>query len=178
MIVLGIGVFAFLVTGVVLVLIINKEKENSAPGFNTLDLPPVHDQKEPESESAKYIENDYDRTRILFDEHGQGSVLKCYCLEIVDADHLEDKVRVNVQDRIVIGRGSACTVRVPHMTLSKEHCEITLNNGVLYIRDLGSQNGTLVNGAAVDEKGRQLDSGSMVQLGGVKLWITLQELML
>ena len=54
--------------------------------------------------------------------------------------------RINVRQDIVIGRGSKCSLRVPSSQVSRKHCSITFKDDVVYVTDLGSSNGTWLNG--------------------------------
>jgi hypothetical protein len=47
---------------------------------------------------------------------------------------------------ISIGRASDCTIVINDTTVSKMHAEIIFENGNISIRDLGSTNGTFING--------------------------------
>lgn len=51
-----------------------------------------------------------------------------------------------VRDVSVVGRGEGCDVRLAHKGVSKLHCVIVKTDGLLVVRDLGSLNGTRVNG--------------------------------
>ena len=51
----------------------------------------------------------------------------------------------------VIGRRDDCDLRIPLMNVSRRHCQLNYSDGVLRIRDLGSRNGTYLNGERVDE---------------------------
>ncbi|WP_020473509.1 FHA domain-containing protein [Zavarzinella formosa] len=53
------------------------------------------------------------------------------------------------KDLIVVGRREDCDVLLDHKSISKQHCVIVKNDGLLLIRDLGSTNGTRVNGQRV-----------------------------
>lgn len=53
------------------------------------------------------------------------------------------------KDLIVVGRREDCDVLLDHKSVSKQHCVIVKNEGMLLIRDLGSTNGTRVNGQRV-----------------------------
>ena len=53
------------------------------------------------------------------------------------------------KDLIVVGRREDCDVLLDHKSVSKQHCVIVKNDGMLLIRDLGSTNGTRVNGQRV-----------------------------
>src|SRR5438105_112429 len=54
-----------------------------------------------------------------------------------------------VKDLSVVGRKEDCDVRVDHKSVSKQHCVIVKTDGLLLVRDLGSTNGTRVNGQRV-----------------------------
>jgi pSer/pThr/pTyr-binding forkhead associated (FHA) protein len=49
----------------------------------------------------------------------------------------------------VIGRRHDCDLCVPLMVVSRRHCQLTLNNESVKIRDLDSQAGTFLNGERV-----------------------------
>jgi pSer/pThr/pTyr-binding forkhead associated (FHA) protein len=50
----------------------------------------------------------------------------------------------------VIGRHD-CDIQIPLLSVSRRHCQISLNNESLKIRDLGSRNGTYLNGQRIEE---------------------------
>ena len=54
-----------------------------------------------------------------------------------------------VKDLTVVGRKDDCDLRLDHKSISKQHCIIVKTDGLLLIRDLGSTNGTRVNGQRV-----------------------------
>lgn len=49
-----------------------------------------------------------------------------------------------------IGRGEDCAIRLADPEVSRHHAEIFPQDGVWWVRDLGSSNGTLVNGRPID----------------------------
>lgn len=53
------------------------------------------------------------------------------------------------KDLVVIGRKEDCDVRLDHKSVSKMHCVLVKTDGLLLLRDLGSTNGTRVNGTRV-----------------------------
>jgi EAL domain-containing protein (putative c-di-GMP-specific phosphodiesterase class I) len=65
-----------------------------------------------------------------------------------------------------IGRRSELSLCLAHQCVSKEHAEIFEDNGALWIRDLGSTNGTYLNGVAVDQ-GSILREGDLLQFATV-----------
>lgn len=50
----------------------------------------------------------------------------------------------------VIGRSKGNAVRIPSADVSRKHCRLTTHDGRLWVEDLGSVNGTLLNGARID----------------------------
>lgn len=54
--------------------------------------------------------------------------------------------------KLLVGRRESCDICLRFANVSAHHCEITLESGYLYIRDLGSRNGVKVNGVRHQEK--------------------------
>src|SRR3954468_19615536 len=54
-----------------------------------------------------------------------------------------------VKDLTLVGRKEDCDLRLDHKSVSKMHCVIVKTDGLLLLRDLGSTNGTRVNGQRV-----------------------------
>ena len=54
-----------------------------------------------------------------------------------------------VKDLTLIGRGDDCDLLLDHKSVSKRHCVLVKTDGLVLIRDLGSTNGTRVNGQRV-----------------------------
>ncbi|MFO0876444.1 MAG: FHA domain-containing protein [Gemmataceae bacterium] len=54
-----------------------------------------------------------------------------------------------LKDLVVVGRKEDCDLRLDHKSVSKIHCVIVKTDGLLLLRDLGSTNGTRVNGTRV-----------------------------
>ena len=74
------------------------------------------------------------------------------------------------EQSIVMGRGEDCDVRVPISSISRRHCEFSVESGHVRARDLGSANGTFINNNRVSEV--RLSAGDRVVLGA--LVMTLQ----
>jgi pSer/pThr/pTyr-binding forkhead associated (FHA) protein len=53
------------------------------------------------------------------------------------------------KDLVIVGRKPECDLRLDHKSVSKMHCVIVKTDGLLLVRDLGSTNGTRVNGQRV-----------------------------
>ncbi len=67
---------------------------------------------------------------------------------------------------IRIGRSSQNPIQIPDATVSKEHAEIFRRGTELLIRDLGSRNGTRVNGLEAAEA-RPIREGDVLEIGKV-----------
>lgn len=56
------------------------------------------------------------------------------------------------ETKLLIGRRSHCDITLRFSNVSSQHCEMEFKNGYWNIRDLGSSNGTKVNGMRIDTK--------------------------
>jgi pSer/pThr/pTyr-binding forkhead associated (FHA) protein len=63
----------------------------------------------------------------------------------------------------VIGRRHSCDLCIPLMSVSRRHCQLNYDDGVLKIRDLGSRNGTYLNGKRIDEA--MIQVGDSIKIG-------------
>lgn len=63
-----------------------------------------------------------------------------------------------------IGRGRQCGVAILHPVVSRQHCEIYEKDGAVYVRDLGSLNGTIFRGTRVD-RGVRVPYGAEFSIG-------------
>lgn len=69
------------------------------------------------------------------------------------------------QPSIVIGRTEECDVVLYDPGVSRKHARIFADGALYFVEDMGSSNGTKVNGAII--KRRQLEDGDAVALGSV-----------
>ena len=65
-----------------------------------------------------------------------------------------------------LGRHSDCTFRIPLGEVSRQHCQIEVKGDKAVLKDLGSSNGTYVNGAKVttEEPLKAGDIGSLAKV--------------
>ncbi len=65
-----------------------------------------------------------------------------------------------------VGRDSSNAVRLPSSAASRRHAVLTLRAGRLTVRDLGSQNGTYLNGRVVTSaEDVEVERGALIRFG-------------
>jgi predicted component of type VI protein secretion system len=69
------------------------------------------------------------------------------------------------RDMTVIGRREDCDLRIPLGDVSRKHCRLVRDGDMLKVEDLGSSNGTYLNGRRVQEA--LLSPGDSIQVGPV-----------
>jgi pSer/pThr/pTyr-binding forkhead associated (FHA) protein len=69
----------------------------------------------------------------------------------------------SVASNVVIGRDPECAIHLDNLGVSRQHSAIEFDGDHVYVRDLGSSNGTLVGGERVER--RELRNGDVVQVG-------------
>jgi len=69
---------------------------------------------------------------------------------------------------ILVGRSEEAKFRIQQDRVSRKHCEFFEQEGRVYLRDLGSTNGTLLDGELVETSVKiPLESGAVVQVGSL-----------
>ena len=71
-------------------------------------------------------------------------------------------------ERVTIGRQSGCTVVIRDTNVSREHAQLRRRPNGWTLRDLGSTNGTKLNGVRVDDE-QMLADGDIIMLGAIKV---------
>ncbi len=66
-----------------------------------------------------------------------------------------------------IGRGEDCEMRLPVPSVSRQHCRVTISEDAVTVKDLGSANGTFVNGDRVTEI--KINPGDTIKVGPVSM---------
>ncbi|MEY2472456.1 MAG: hypothetical protein QOK28_1785 [Actinomycetota bacterium] len=81
---------------------------------------------------------------------------------------LGDGSRIAIgEEAVSIGRSPESTVKLTDSTVSRSHAQIVRDGDAWVLRDLGSSNGTKVNGAAVAD--HILEDGDEIRVGAVTL---------
>ncbi|RME52487.1 MAG: FHA domain-containing protein [Deltaproteobacteria bacterium] len=71
------------------------------------------------------------------------------------------------QPKTTVGRDPSNTLCLEGQKVSRHHAVIVRKNGICYIKDLNSSNGTYVNGEKISEK--RLEHGDRITMGGIQL---------
>ena len=74
---------------------------------------------------------------------------------------------LTLTENVTLGRWRGCDLQIKDEEASREHSEIFLRAGRYHVRDLGSSNGTFVNGEKVTEE--LLRPGDLIRIGGVTI---------
>jgi Protein of unknown function (DUF3662)/FHA domain len=69
--------------------------------------------------------------------------------------------------KVTIGRSRDCDLRIADLNASRRHAELRKDGDGYWIVDLGSMNGTLVNGRRVDRE--RLEDGDRITLGSTEI---------
>ena len=69
------------------------------------------------------------------------------------------------RDMTVLGRREDCDLRIPLGEVSRKHCRLVRDGDSLKVEDLGSSNGTFLNGKRVQEA--LLSPGDSIQVGPI-----------
>lgn len=64
------------------------------------------------------------------------------------------------KDKLIIGRRETCDIVLRFGNVSGQHARMTLEQGYWFLKDLGSRNGTKVNGYRISRK--RLDPGAKI----------------
>ena len=73
-------------------------------------------------------------------------------------------------EAVTIGRSRPADVELPDKSVSRTHARFTFDGDIIQVSDLGSSNGTYVNGARVETA--RLSSGDRLKVGRVELVAT------
>lgn len=88
-------------------------------------------------------------------------------LEVLEGRLTSGRTEFSLTDQLIVGRDPLCGIAFDSQAISRRHARVFSANGAVYLEDLGSQNGTAVNGAAI-HAANILRSGDEITLGDVR----------
>jgi len=88
---------------------------------------------------------------------------KAFALRFISGKYQGGEFPLPPQGEIVIGRSSELDMVLVEDMVSRRHSKITVANGQIFIQDLGSTNGTFVNGEKI--KRARLQEGDRILIG-------------
>jgi pSer/pThr/pTyr-binding forkhead associated (FHA) protein len=92
-------------------------------------------------------------------------------LKVTSGSHAGKEIAVT-KNRFLIGRGEDCHLRPQSDMVSRQHCEITINGGKVTAKDMGSRNGTIVNGEVI-EGPREIKMGDLLKVGPLEFEVMI-----
>jgi DNA-binding NtrC family response regulator len=108
--------------------------------------------------------SDNQETRTVVVNHGEAPAF----LLIIDKSGSRS-LPLPPHGRLAFGRSEDCDVRVNDTSVSRRHAAVEVAGNGIYVEDLGSHNGTTVNGLVIDER-RRLRTGDLIGLGEVNVF--------
>ena len=104
----------------------------------------------------------------------EGRSREGFLLRALDgADSGATFVLADAQPRVLLGKSSACVVRLTDPQVSRRHAAFTWEGEQLHVSDLASSNGTYVNGLRIDDA--WLAGGEIIQVGQTHLRVEQAE---
>jgi hypothetical protein len=117
----------------------------TAPALKAIPAPLVDAQTPIQMTATKNINpTAQDRSRE------EEALLKKHRLVLVSVDNPELRLKITRVSGL-LGRNPACELPVPHPSVSRQHCLLQISERGLNLKDLGTTNGTRVNGIALSE---------------------------
>ena len=94
-----------------------------------------------------------------------------WVLAVIDGEEPNAVHRI-VQYETIIGRGEDAQIELNDELVSKRHCLLRVEGGVCTLQELGSRNGTRVNGRKIkDETALRLRHLDEIQIGATRLFV-------
>ena len=104
--------------------------------------------------------------------HSGAALAKAYALKFISGKYQGGEFPLKRDKQIVIGRSSELDMVLVEDMVSRKHAKITFASGKISIEDLGSTNGTFVNGEKV--KQARLKEGDRILIGTSILKLVFQ----
>ena len=90
---------------------------------------------------------------------------RAHCLELIEGHDAGHRFIVGAAE-VSIGRTAPADIVLADSEVSRTHCRLVLQNGVLTVTDLNSTNGTYIDNKRIDQS-QVLAVGSVLRVGNV-----------
>lgn len=107
----------------------------------------------------------------LFDKGSISGACKATYLVVRDGKRWGDMHRLHDGDMLTLGRVASNDIPVADERCSRQHCALYQQGDDWFVRDLGSRNGTRLNGEKISEP-KVIKSGDWIRIGKTKLLFT------
>jgi hypothetical protein len=98
------------------------------------------------------------------------ALLKKHPLVLIGEGGAAEGMRLRlIQLSSLIGRNPACDFTLDHTSISRQHCLLQITDRGLHVRDLGTTNGTKVNGIVLTEG--YINVGDTLQMGHLNFFV-------
>ncbi len=81
-----------------------------------------------------------------------------------------------IVEKTTVGRGDENVLVIRDSSLSSRHCEILVNGAEVIVRDLGSRNGTVVNGRLLKNQQTAVKHGQIIRFGLVDARLEIENM--
>jgi serine/threonine protein kinase len=122
--------------------------------------------------SAQALADELKRVRAMLASSASGSFVNSGLPTLVLVNESGKQIRL-LSPTTVIGRASECDMVIKASDVSKRHCRIVLTPDQAVVEDLGSSNGTFVNGDQIERA--RLTDGDELDIGGHLYKVRLQK---
>jgi predicted component of type VI protein secretion system len=89
---------------------------------------------------------------------------------IIQSGKHQGKKLVLSQPQVIIGRSPECHIRLASADISKQHCLLRSTPEGIFVLDLGSRNGTFVNGQVIGHE-TLLEPGDLLRVGPMEFQV-------
>ena len=162
-IVLGSLLLAAVVFMIVYFVKEKKKKKKTTP--QPVYQQPVARPKKEEPEAV--VESHSNHTQKLW-SNGSAIQKERNSVLIRDIAYPERFYKVAVDGGVVIGRSTGDVIISYDRFISSRHCELSYSNGILYVQDLGSANGTFYENQKIQRKTAVINGG-IIKIGETEL---------
>jgi pSer/pThr/pTyr-binding forkhead associated (FHA) protein len=95
-------------------------------------------------------------------------------LTVYENDLVHSELELNKDEELIAGRSQKTDLMLSHEKISREHFKIYFSDGQWIVEDLGSKNGTVINGKKITE--HSVANGDVIKIATFSIKLYLKEL--